>query len=158
MGALLDEWSAHYMGVSGSTADNYRTQIEVHLKPAIGDVSLPDLKVSDVNRLLRDLKTKPRAPSTKERPAPKRVRTVKKVVPVSRELSLSTKRLVRKVLALALDHAISEDRLSENVARKAKLPKANEDNQKVPIHFATDEAKRFLIQAESDPLYGLDPL
>ena len=40
IGALLDEWSAHYMGVSGSTADNYRSQITVHLKPAFGDSRL----------------------------------------------------------------------------------------------------------------------
>jgi integrase len=155
IGALLDEWSAHYMGdVAGSTADSYRSQITVHLKPVFGDTPIADLKVSDVNRFLRTVKSKKRPASTRERPAPKRVRKIAKRDFVAEDLSLSTKRLIRKVLAMALDHAISEDRLSENVARKAKLPKANEDNTKIPIYFSTDEAKQFLVAAQGDRLYA----
>ena len=155
IGALLDEWSTHYMGpVSGSTADSYRSQITVHLKPAFGDIAIGDLKVSDVNKFLRTVKSKKRPASTRARPAPKRVRKIAKRDFVAEDLSLSTKRLIRKVLAMALDHAISEDRLSENVARKAKLPKTNEDNTKIPIYFTTDEAKQFLAAAQGDRLYA----
>jgi integrase len=154
IGALLDEWSAHYMGVSGSTADNYRSQITVHLKPAFGDFAIGDLKVSDVNKFLRTVKTKRRPPSTRERPEPKRRRNIKPKPFVAEDLKLSSKRLLRKVLAMALDHAISEDRLSENVARKAKLPKTSEDNTKVPDYFTTDEARQFLVAAQDDRLYA----
>jgi integrase len=154
IGALLDEWSDHYMGVGGSTADNYRSQIGVHLKPAFGEVAITDLKVSDVNKFLRTVKTKKRPPSTRERPEPKRRRVLKPAPFVPEDMSLSSKRLLRKVLAMALDHAISEDRLSENVARKAKLPKTSEDNTKVPDYFTTEEAKRFLAAAKGDRLYA----
>ena len=154
VGALLDEWAAHYMGdVKGSTADNYQTQIDVHLKPAFGDVPLTDLKVADVNAFLRKMQTRPRAKSTKSRPEPKRVRTPKPPKDFQpRPLSLSTKRLAKKVLALALDHAISEGRLTVNVARQAKLPKADEQNQKPPIWFTSEEARAFLTQAKGTPL------
>jgi hypothetical protein len=114
------------------------------LKPAFGDFAIGDLKVSGVNKFLRTVKTKRRPLSTRERPEPKRRRNIKSKPFVAEDLSLSSKRLLRKVLAMALDHAISEDRLSENVARKAKLPKTSEDNTKVPDYFTTDEARQFL--------------
>src|SRR5664280_2621102 len=95
-----------------------------------------------------------RPPSTRERPEPKRRRNIKPKPFVAEDLKLSSKRLLRKVLAMALDHAISEDRLSENVARKAKLPKTSEDNTKVPDYFTTDEARQFLVAAQDDRLYA----
>jgi hypothetical protein len=112
--------------------------------PAFGDFAISDLKVSDVNKFLRTVKTKRRPPSTRARPETKGRRNSKSQPFVAQDLSLSSKRLLRKVLAMALDHAISEDRLLENVARKAKLLKTSEDNTKVPDYFTTDEARKFL--------------
>jgi hypothetical protein len=117
--------------VRGSTADNYRTAVNVHLKPTLGSKPLADLCVADVNKFLRDMTTRPRTKSETPRRQPKRVRPPKPPKDfVPRPLSLSTKRLAKEVLAMALDHAVSEKRITENVARQAKLPKSQRGQPK----------------------------
>src|SRR5664280_606193 len=49
----LDEWSKHYLsGVAGSTAENYKSMIDRHIRPAIGSKLLSELTTSDVNTFL----------------------------------------------------------------------------------------------------------
>jgi integrase len=155
IGALLDEWASDYLAtVKGSTADNYLTQVEVHLKPALGDVLVSDLTVPQVSNFLRTLETKPpRRLSTKERPAPLRVRTIATKGFTSRPLGTKSKRLVRKVLAMALDYAMENHGLTVNVARNAKPPRQTiEEKERIPRYFEKDEALAFVRATLGDRL------
>jgi len=155
VGGLLDEWASDYLAtVRGSTADNYLTQVEIHLKPALGDVLVEELTVPMVSNFLRTLTTKPpRSRSTRERPAPKRVRDFPRKGFTPRPLGTSSKRLVRKVLAMALDYAIENHGLTVNVARNAKPPRqTNEEKAKIPRYFEKDEALAFVKASSGDRL------
>src|SRR5664280_1383134 len=49
----LDEWSTHYLsGVAGSTAENYQSMIDRHIRPSVGSKLISQLTTSDVNTFL----------------------------------------------------------------------------------------------------------
>jgi integrase len=123
----VDEWSENYLhGIAKSTQDNDQTMARKHVKPALGDIALVDLDTADVNAWLRDMATE-----TEDHQA----------------YSKSTIKLARKVLVMALEHARSERRVTENVAKDAKVPNASVRTSRA---LTTAEIKRFLVAAKGN--------
>ena len=102
----LDEWSRYYLsGIAGSTAENYKSLIDRHIGPALGSKLVSDLTTADVNAFLIEMAA--------ARRGAERIGYAK-----------STINLAKKVLGMGLQHAKSEGRVTENVARDAKVPEA----------------------------------
>ena len=92
---LMDDWSVHYLhDIASSTRENYRTQVNRHIVPALGDIPLSELSTARVNQWLRKMATD--------------------------GASKNSIKLAKKVLAMALEHARSERRVPENVAKDAE--------------------------------------
>ena len=85
---------------SPNTVDNYRTQVDVHLLPALGRKRLGTLTVEHVERALREARHQ---------------RTAEM-------LSRSSLVRLRSVLGMALDEAVRRGHLVRNVAKLAVLP------------------------------------
>jgi len=96
---LVDRWldDVNRHQVTASTASNYRTMAEHHIKPTLGKKKVVNLKTSDVDRLI----------STK----------------IDDGLSVSTVRRIRNVLSQALDQGIRWDLVIRNVAALTRSPK-----------------------------------
>ncbi len=132
----LDEWSKHYLShVAGSTAENYKSMIDRHIRPAIGSKLLSELTTSDVNSFLIDMASARRGEDGEGN--------------VSVGYAKSTIKLAKKVLGMGLQHAKSEGRVSENVARDAKVPDASERKTRA---FTRNEVESIRIAAHGDRL------
>ena len=136
VGALLDEWLTEKARTrSGNTVSNYRNIINAHLTPAFGHLMVKDLTAVQVNNLILNLTSRHFAEP--------------------RPLSTRTKKLVRNVLCMALDHGVKYHGLPENVARNSEVPeKSNAEKRKEPRWFDDDETRRFLAVAQHDRLYA----
>jgi integrase len=109
----LDEWSEHYLsGVAGSTAENYKSMIDRHIRPALGSKLVSELTTAQVNAFLIRMAKARRGVDGE---GDERIGYAK-----------STIKLAKKVLGMGLQHAKSEGRVPENVARDAKVPEAPE--------------------------------
>ena len=136
VGECLEEWSKHYLsGVAGSTSENYKSMINRHIRPAIGSKLLSELSTSDVNAFLLDMASARRG---EDAGGKEKVGYAK-----------STIRLAKKVLAMGLQHAKSEGRVSENVAREAKIPEAPERKTRA---FTNSEVEAIRAAAHGDRL------
>jgi integrase len=96
---LLDEWLATIalQGKAANTLTAYRGAIKNHLKPTLGAIEVPRLQLREIQRTFNDLA---------ERLAPSNIR------------------LVKTVLASALNLAIEQREISINPADKVRLPAA----------------------------------
>lgn len=125
---VMTEWTTFYLQeVEGSTASNYRTMSRKHVISALGDIPVADLTTARVNAWLREMADGATGPA----------------------YSKNTIRLAKKVLAMGLDHALSEKRVRENVAKAAKIPKAATRPTRA---LSTDEIKAFRKSAQGDRL------
>lgn len=132
----LDEWSKHYLsGVAGSTAENYKSMIDRHIRPAIGSKLLSELTTSDVNTFLIGMASARRGEDGEGNG--------------SVGYAKSTIKLAKKVLGMGLQHAKSEGRVPDNVAREAKIPEAPERKTRA---FTKGEVESIRIAAHGDRL------
>lgn len=132
----LDEWSKHYLsGVAGSTAENYKSMIDRHIRPAIGSKLLSELTTSDVNAFLIDMASAHRGEDGEGN--------------ASVGYAKSTIKLAKKVLGMGLQHAKSEGRVQENVAIGAKIPEASERKTRA---FTKSEVESIRTAAHGDRL------
>jgi integrase len=99
VGQLLDRWQQDVIRhqVTSSTARNYQTIANMHIKPVLGKKKVASLTTSDVDRLL----------SRK----------------IDEGLSVSTVRRIRAVLSQALDQGIRWGSVVRNVASLSRSPK-----------------------------------
>lgn len=99
VGQLLDRWLQDVIRhqVTSSTARNYQTIANMHIKPILGKKKVASLTTSDVDRLL----------SRK----------------IDEGLSVSTVRRIRAVLSQALDQGIRWGGVVRNVASLSRSPK-----------------------------------
>jgi len=103
LGAWLDIWAEEYLGdVKPFTVASYKTQIRVHIKPALGAVKLSALAAHDVQRFYNSL-SKPRGDS----PA----------------LSAKTIKNIHGVLHRALQQAVENQYIKVNPSDVCKLPR-----------------------------------
>ena len=97
VGAWLDVWAAEYLGsVKPATATKYRSLIKKHIKPALGAVSLPELRPHIIQQFVNSLGS----------------------------LSPASVRLAYKVLHQALEKAVKLEYISRNPAADCELPRA----------------------------------
>ena len=101
--AWLDIWAEEYLGdVKPFTVASYKTQIRVHIKPALGAVKLSSLAAHDIQRFYNNL-AKPRGDS----PA----------------LSAKTIKNMHGVLHRALQQAVENQYIKVNPSAVCKLPR-----------------------------------
>jgi integrase len=100
IGELLERWHDEELRVhvARSTAENYRSIYTHHIVPVLGSTPVTRLSIVEVNRLM----------ATK----------------LDAQLSQSTVRRIRAVLAQALDYAVRSGTVHRNVAALAKGPRA----------------------------------
>lgn len=97
VGAWLDVWAAEYLGsVKPATATKYRSLIKKHIKPALGAVSLTELRPHIIQQFVNSLGS----------------------------LSPASVRLAYKVLHQALEKAVKLEYISRNPAADCELPRA----------------------------------
>lgn len=95
VGQWLDVWVRDYLtGVKASTAENYRYNIRLHIKPALGAVRLADLHPHAVQNFINDLGLAP-----------------------------TTTALVCGILSGALEKAVELDYIPKNPVRRCELPR-----------------------------------
>lgn len=95
VGAWLDTWTAEYLGgVKPATAQVYKNNVRLHIKPAMGAVGLSALRPHMVQKFVNGL-----------------------------ELSPASVRLAYKVLHQALEKAVKLGYISRNPASDCELPR-----------------------------------
>ena len=95
VGAWLDTWTAEYLGgVKPATAQVYKNNVRLHIKPAMGAVGLSALRPHMVQKFVNGL-----------------------------ELSPASVRLAYKVLYQALEKAVKLGYISRNPASDCELPR-----------------------------------
>jgi len=130
---LVDTWlPIARVKVRRSTYDSYSTIVAEHLVPAIGQIRLGALSVSDVDRMLR----------AKETSISRR----------GRRLSARRVAMVRATLRVALGHAVRTDLVPRNVASLSTAPK-QERHEIAPL--STAEVRTFLAAVRGDRLEAL---
>lgn len=103
LGAWLDIWAEEYLGdVKPFTVASYKTQIRVHIKPALGAVKLSTLAAHDIQRFYNSL-SKPRGDA-----APLSAKTIKNI---------------HGVLHRALRQAVENQYIKVNPSDVCKLPR-----------------------------------
>lgn len=103
LGAWLDIWSEEYLGdVKPFTVASYKTQIRVHIKPALGAVKLSSLAAHDIQRFYNGL-AKPKGDSP--------------------GLSPKTIKNIHGVLHRALQQAVENQYIKVNPSAVCKLPR-----------------------------------
>ncbi len=131
---LLDLWlGAKALKIEGSTLHQYRWAVEGHIVPLIGSVGLNDLTPTLLGRWLEDLA----GPAECGGP----------------RLGVTSIRLVRKVLSVALSDAVESGLLQHNpvTATVAPLPVASTEHKA----WTLEEARRFLAVQREHRLYAL---
>jgi len=126
----LSEWIDTPRDIEASTLRSYREHIERHISPLLGGIPVADLRVEDVDRLIRELLHK----------RSKRGGT----------LSPSTVRRVITTLRVALNRGVKRGRLAVNVAALAELPRVDAK----PIEAMSLAAADRIIDATSDHWLG----
>jgi integrase len=109
---------------SPNTVANYRQVLATHVLPVLGGRRLRDLRVEDVEGVLRSM--------------------------AARGYSRSTVARVRAVLVMALTHAERRGLLARNVARLAEMPACRPPAERRALTF--EEARRLLDAAAGDRL------
>lgn len=95
VGQWLDTWAADYLGgAKPNTVRIYKSNIQLHIKPALGAVRLSDLRPHAVQRFVNGL-----------------------------QLSPASVRLAYKVFHMALERAVDLGYLQQNPAARCELPR-----------------------------------
>jgi integrase len=130
--STLTELAAYYLDnvIKGNYADStyksYKTRLENHILPGIGNKQLKDLKRMDVQNLVFDLKNQ------------------------INPLSGNTIRLVRSILNGVLDFAVDMDLTGKNVSDRIRLPKQAKYQPRI---YTNIEIQNLLQAAKDTKLY-----
>jgi len=131
---VADVWLRAKEGrVEQSTFDQYRWAVDHHIVPLIGSVRLCDLTAEVVDEWIRTLSfaedgSKPR-------------------------LGVTSTRLVRKILSMAMEDAVQRGRLPRNPVSLTRPPRATRTNTRKG--WTVDEARLFLMANRDHRLYPL---
>ena len=126
LGAYLDYWLEQIVRPSKrwNTYNKYEVTVRLYLKPALGRKPLTRLRVADIQAFLNSQ--------------------------LASGHSNAKVHVMRMVLAAALTQAMREELIFTNAARLTTLPNPSGSRNRP---WSADEARRFLDQARSDPLY-----
>ncbi|WNV92031.1 tyrosine-type recombinase/integrase [Umezawaea sp. Da 62-37] len=125
LGEYLGYWLEEVVrpNLRSSTYETYEQRIRLNLRPALGRYALTRLTVATVQDFFNQQ--------------------------LGDGHSVRKVQMMREVLRSALSHAMHEEHVARNVARLVKLPKY-EPEEIYP--WSVDEARQFLVAAQSDPL------
>ena len=130
LGEWLDRWMNEYMlfTIRESTRDCYRTMIEVHIKPHLGDKPLAFITTAEIQRMYNNMKKHGRV---REHPR------------FGNQLSDSMVRKTHMMLHSALDAAVKERLIVKNPTTGTTVPK----NNYAPKQILTDSQLDRLMDA-----------
>lgn len=128
LGKYLDSWfDIHKLTLQPNTINGYSNNIDRHIKPALGNIKLKDLKPAQIQRFYTSL--------------------IK-----DKRLSAKSVIYVHNVLKIALKSAVENGLLNENVCTKVKPPKA----EKYVAHPLTLEQMKTLIKEIEGKRYEVE--
>lgn len=138
-GAWLDFWYRTYSkpGLRPKSQEFEENYLYKHIIPSIGDIPLPKLQQTDIQKFYADLKEHGR------------LIHVEKFGP---GLSDRAVRACHTICHSALQKAVEQKLLAQNPATGCKLPPKKSQPMQVLTH---DEMTRFLIQSKADDFYEL---
>lgn len=123
---LLEDWyAAHAQTIKDTSAASYRTILDIHLLPALGNIPLKDVSAQRIQRYVNRL-------TQDEELAPRRVGQI------------------HAVLSMALDLAVEWGLLAFNPAGRVKLPRA----EKAAYVALDKEQARHLLATVADQWIG----
>lgn len=123
---FLQEWLDTPRDIEPTTLRSYREHVDRHIAPLLGGIPVADLRVEDVDRLIREL--------------------LRKRSKHGRPLSPTTVRRVVTTLRIALNRGVKRGRLAVNVAALADLPRVDA----APIEPMSLAAADRIIDATAD--------
>ena len=134
----LDNWLEQMVAIlRPSTLEHYRSDMEHHVKPYLGQKKLTQITPADLWKLYDTLKKNGRLSRTEL---------------YSEGLSDQTVRGIHTTLHATLDKAVEENLIFRNPSEGCQLPSAKPREMKV---LTPEEIQRLLIQAREDGCYEL---
>jgi integrase len=132
LGKYLEEWLENRKSdIAPNTYFGYKTNIEKHIIPEIGNVKLQELKVLHIDRLYR-VKRNPNKEVT------------------DKSLSNTSIRYIHRVLRKALQDAYVKELIVKNVADLATVPKEIEHEPKI---LNENEVKKLIQSSKGSDFY-----
>ena len=143
LGGWLDVWLKEYTSDKKyGTVKSYRAQVETHIKPALGNVKLSELRTPHIQAFYNALLKTGRTVKAKGENGLEKVEQV--------PLSVKSVRNVHGILTKALNTAVDVDLLKTNPAARATLPKM----QRKEMQPLTDEQIKEFLKIAPDDVYG----
>lgn len=133
LGEWLDNWLNIYPknNVRIGTWESYETYIRVHIKPTLGSIPLKDLRPMHLQNLYNE-------------------KLVSGRVKTGGKLSPKTVGYIHVVIHMALEQAVKENLVTNNVARLVKKPKQTK-HEICPL--TVEQMKAFLSEAKNHRFY-----
>lgn len=150
-GEWADIWLSDYMGDKKfSTCRHYRTQVNTHIRPALGAVKLSQLAPHMIQQFYNGLlKTGSRTPMKKADGTSVKDKAGKTVYEVA-PLSPKSVRNVHGILTKCLSVAVSVGYIASNPCDRVTLPRV----EKAEIKPLTDEQVRAFLKVSAGDEYG----
>lgn len=135
VGKWLLFWLENYArpGIRQSTYEVYYRNVQNHLLPHLGEISLDELTPSDIQLFLRELQRSGNQKSSHNGLAP------------------STIVCIRNLLKSALEQAVNEGKIARNPARQTKPPRVEQREMNI---LSQKEMAEFLSHATNSPYYA----
>jgi integrase len=125
-----------------STYDYYKSLIQVHIKPVLGETPLKDLRQEELLKFFNHLRTKKKLSQKKD--------TNGNFIPSDKRLSTRTIRGVQDIVVMALDKAIKMRKIKENPFDGIDRIAYQKDEV---AYMTTEQVAEFLEKIKYDPWY-----
>jgi integrase len=125
-----------------STYDYYKSLIQVHIKPQLGEIPLKELDQETLLKFFNKLRVKKRLSQKKD--------TEGNFIPSDKRLSTRTIRGVQDIIVMALDKAIKMRKIPENPFDGIDRIKYQKDEV---VYMTTEQVADFLEKIKYDPWY-----
>jgi integrase len=138
----FEVWLSDYMAaVKPLTVQQYRSMSETHIYPALGAVKLKDLKAPQLQRFYNQLAKDGKAARRKNKKTGKM-----EIVKTGEPLSAKTIRNIHDIISKALNTAVRQGMINENVSQRCTLPKVIHEEVK-PL--TEEQQKEFLAAIQN---------
>lgn len=135
----FETWLAEYSADKKPlTVTQYRSMSETHIFPAIGAIKLKDLKAPQLQKFYNQLAKDGKAARQKNKETGKI-----EVIKTGEPLSAKTIKNIHGIISKALNTAVNQGMIRENVAQRVTVPKVT----KVEIEPLTEEQQKAFIAA-----------
>ena len=135
----FETWLAEYSADKKPlTVTQYRSMAETHIFPALGAVKLKDLKAPQLQKFYNQLAKDGKAARQKNKETGK-----VEVIKTGEPLSAKTIKNIHGIISKALNTAVNQGLIRENVAQRVTVPKVT----KAEIEPLTEEQQKAFIKA-----------